>query len=260
MGGHRLAPSALLLVRRGADLLYFHDRDLAREFLFESSAAKVPCPVLLDPEADSAKDTDCELLHFGGDLTEVVNASLKLNLPSPGAALAAIRPLIDAKFANSLRNAIRARGAAAHPFPKARCRRLLQEVRNALSGARDDLDETRADVEFKDRMQESMAVDGSVKTTDAEKTVDAEAMALLAARCQNLEMSLQAVVAMQSQHVVKGTLAMEKMLDKSTENIEQLQVRMQQVLQSCEQQMQRMGERLCRVERMRSISAQQRDS
>ncbi len=88
MGGSWIAPSALLVVRRGAELVYFHDRDLAREYLFRHPDTRQLCPEPLD--VDTTQGMNRMLIHFEGEFLEVVNASLKYDNSPPGAASATI--------------------------------------------------------------------------------------------------------------------------------------------------------------------------
>ena len=128
MGGARL-DSALLVVRRGSELLYIHDRELAREFLFAQSALQRVDSAVAQPPVQPATQ---ELIRFEGEFVEIVNTSMRRDCASLGSALAAIKPHIEPMLANTIRNLIRARGASVHLVPHGRCQRVLGEIQDSL--------------------------------------------------------------------------------------------------------------------------------
>ena len=83
--------------------------------------------------AGGKEGLNTELHHFAEDFKETVASALPSPPPTPGKALAAAKGFIEPRLSNEVRNLLRARGVAAHPVARGRCKRALEEVRVALS-------------------------------------------------------------------------------------------------------------------------------
>ena len=118
--------SALLVVRTGATLLYFHDRELAREYLSNMKPS-------VSLSAETPKMSSSELIDFESNFTEMVCALLPGTPHSASAALRALKPFFPPQLTNDVRGLLRARGHAAHPVPAGKVPRILAAVQSALT-------------------------------------------------------------------------------------------------------------------------------
>lgn len=116
-------PKAHLSIRRGAELLYIYDKEIAEKYLWDS----------YNCEWRTSKIRN-DLLDFEGELMEVAKTA-GFGCSSAGTALAALKPFIRSDLCNDIRSIIRARGHSAHPVPSGKCQRLLNDLQNALSEA-----------------------------------------------------------------------------------------------------------------------------
>eukprot|EP00929_Paragymnodinium_shiwhaense_P041025 TRINITY_DN21339_c0_g1_i2.p1 TRINITY_DN21339_c0_g1~~TRINITY_DN21339_c0_g1_i2.p1 ORF type:complete len:293 (-),score=40.07 TRINITY_DN21339_c0_g1_i2:37-915(-) len=133
------ASRAPLAIRRGSELVYVYDRDLAERYLWST----------VDKQCDK-DDVQRELLSFEGDLIEIakgLKSDTRCN--SAGVALSMLKPHIRSGLCNDIRGIIRARGFSAHPTPPGKCQRVLGDLRDALSseGLNEELNESTTDPE-----------------------------------------------------------------------------------------------------------------
>ena len=124
MASSRPSPCAVMVIRTGNSLVYIHDRELALGHL-----QRLHSQPLSSEDMSGTQD----LLHFEGKFIELVSSHMNSSFTSASAALAAAKPHIPYRLANTVRNMLRARGAAAHPVPQGKCPRVLRELQCALA-------------------------------------------------------------------------------------------------------------------------------
>ena len=123
--------SALVVLRRGDELVYIHDRAIAATYKSAESRNVMPASL---PTPMGDQYVLKELLRFEGEFVELVNNITCGGFTTPGLALAAIKPMVKPELATAVCNLFRSRGATAHPVPAGKCARILQEVQDSICG------------------------------------------------------------------------------------------------------------------------------
>jgi len=119
---------ALLVVRSGNSLTYFHDRALSEAYIAKLALAETPT---LSTSSSSPSSTSSALLGFGSEFLEIAHLAGG-DCHSACTALASVRPRLGHALGNAVRGLLRARGAVAHPVACDKPMRVLREVREAL--------------------------------------------------------------------------------------------------------------------------------
>ena len=124
-----MAPAlSLITIRSGATVIHVNDPTQATNFM-DRLTTKVFPPVA---ERPARRDVPAELVSFESDLTESINEIMNSSHETASAAINAVKPSLDPRLSNAVRNVFRACGAAVHPVDPRKCQRILDELRSSL--------------------------------------------------------------------------------------------------------------------------------